>query len=362
MKVLLGQRDSSKQFHWSDISEIPADEECVIHFPGANAQTSEAANGSVKILETTLPYRFDNYYSVYYDSEVTEGTTPYTTFRQTLFEGKDGITQEIKDCFQAIFAPRLATTPDGHLDIDQTTQNLEKMFFVAHCHGSGVFSAVLKYMKKQLGADPRDGGYGLSEDQQNTVMGAVNAHAIAPACPLEWSGANVLSLVSLSDENTATIGAPDFEFKDICSHPEVQFLTWLRTHLYEVTGKRSSEEALANCAFYIPTHQMLVVGRKFKEEDPNAKIDEHNNISYDTRWDVHNRTPLGQEVVDILRNTLACRFGFYPRPMEESRDLSPWKERGEEVWCHWENDRTPTIRLIAKGENTEKQRTPVKVC
>lgn len=362
MKVLLGQRNSTTQIHWTDISEVPANEECVIHFPGANAQTSEAANGSVKILETTLPYHFDNYYSVYYDTDTFEGTTPYTAFRQTLFEGKDGITPEIKTCFQAIFAPRFATTPDGHLDIDQTTQNLEKMFFVAHCHGTSVFNAVLKYMKKQLGADPRDGGYGLDEDQQKTIMGAINAHAIAPACPLEWSGANVLAFVSLSDENTATIGAKDFEFKEMSTHPEVQFLTWLRAQLNGLTGKRSYEEALANCAFYIPAHQMVVVGRKFKQENPNAQIDEHNNISYNSQWDVHNRTPLGLEVVYILKNTIECRFSFYPRPMEENRMLAPWKERGEKVWRHWENDGASTIRLVDKQPKSRPPLSRQKVC
>ena len=214
-RVFIGTRvektDENPQ-GWKNVSQIPADEVCVVFLGGDGTQDERSSNGNVKGIQEEIGKVFGSEVSVYgvgYNFEKNEqnkarkseyvrwGMINSEEQREKIAAMNKGQKPDfayIEELYKRVIEPRITRNRGTErIDVEDAAANLRKITFMAHCHGAFVALKLEDVMADKMSA------LGYSAKEQALIQQQMLVIAQAPGAPLGVSKSTFVSFLSAND-------------------------------------------------------------------------------------------------------------------------------------------------------------------
>ena len=204
-------KSDNNPFGFSEVSQIPDNECCVVYLGGDGAVNNKAANGYAKIIENEILKPLEAkipVYSIRYDFG--DGKKSYA--RHNLFNKyrmvfsqklaakyadkcgpEENNPQYIEALYQKIIEPRISRN-GVRIPREDAMRNLRKITFVAHCHGAFTALKLEELMQEKM----KELGY--TDKERRSIQQQMLVVAHAPACPLGVAKSTFIGFMSAADK------------------------------------------------------------------------------------------------------------------------------------------------------------------
>ena len=352
-------------FGFSEVSQIPDNECCVVYLGGDGAVNNKAANGYAKIIENEILKPLEAkipVYSIRYDFG--DGKKSYA--RHNLFNKyrmvfsqklaakyadkcgpEENNPQYIEALYQKIIEPRISRN-GVRIPREDAMRNLRKITFVAHCHGAFTALKLEELMQEKM----KELGY--TDKERRSIQQQMLVVAHAPACPLGVAKSTFIGFMSAADKEVP-------QGLNYFSH-YINNRMKEESIRYYAEEDANSEKASQNRWFELKPSffrgkmgNFFLIKQKYAYSDEGPCLinpDEHNDVSYSSETQSKDGKLLMRLSKNIIsngiRNSLLQELKFTPLPPIEKLVLSDCSRP-----CH---DEEEIFAMMEKnGKELEKE-------